>query len=53
MQIKNFFFCVYRVPRYLWGVYDWNTGVHFVETDHSKDIRIHLFGLGISIGKEF
>ena len=51
---KSFwFFCAYRIKRYMWGIPDWNTGIHLVRLGHSTDLRVHLFGFGISIGKEW
>lgn len=51
---KSFWFiCVYRIKRYMWGTIGWNTGVHLVRLGYSTDLRLHLFGFGISIGKEW
>lgn len=51
---KGFWFlCAYRIRRYMWGTTDWNTGIHLVNLGHSTDLRIHLFGFGISIGYEW
>ena len=47
------FLCAYRIRRYMWGIPDWNTGIHLVKLGHSTDLRIHLFGFGICIGIEW